>query len=93
MLRIAVQYPAYGQLRAANKLRKEGISSIRAGYVRCGCATTWRPSRNGSRSWKPRWLRQEGIILTENQLAALEKAKQEKEAYGEIETEHPDPAT
>ena len=32
---------------------------------------------------------QEGIIFTENQLAALEKAKQEKEAYGEIETEHP----
>jgi hypothetical protein len=25
VLRIAVQYPAYGQLRAANKLRKEGI--------------------------------------------------------------------
>ncbi len=32
---------------------------------------------------------QEGLILTESQLAALEKAKQEKEAYGEIETEHP----
>jgi transposase InsO family protein len=32
---------------------------------------------------------QEGLVLTENQLAALEKAKQQKEAYGEIETEHP----
>ena len=32
---------------------------------------------------------QEGIILTESQLAALEKAKQQKEAHGEIETEHP----
>ena len=53
VLRIAVQYPAYGQLRAANELRKEGI------------------------------------ILTESQLTAMEKAKQEKEAYGEIETEHP----
>ena len=30
------------------------------------------------------------MILTESQLAALEKAKQEKEAHGEIETEHPD---
>ena len=29
------------------------------------------------------------MILTESQLAALEKAKQEKEAYGEIETEQP----
>ena len=32
---------------------------------------------------------QDGIVLTEAQVVALEKAKQEKEAYGEIETEHP----
>ena len=32
---------------------------------------------------------QEQIVLTEEQLKALEKAKEEKEAYGEIETEHP----
>ena len=32
---------------------------------------------------------QEGIILTESQLQALEKAKEEKQAAGEIETEHP----
>ena len=32
---------------------------------------------------------QEGIILTEDQVQALEKARQEKEAHGEIETEHP----
>ncbi|BBI16825.1 Transposase [Neochlamydia sp. S13] len=29
------------------------------------------------------------MILTEDQLKALEKAKEEKEAHGEIETEHP----
>ncbi|MBS4165937.1 hypothetical protein NEOC65_001014 [Neochlamydia sp. AcF65] len=29
------------------------------------------------------------MILTEDQLKALEKAKEEKEAYGEIETGHP----
>jgi len=29
------------------------------------------------------------LILTEDQLRALEKAKQEKEAHGEIETAHP----
>ena len=34
-------------------------------------------------------MAQEDIILTGSQLAALEKARQEKEAYGEIETEHP----
>jgi transposase InsO family protein len=32
---------------------------------------------------------QEGGVLTENQLAALEKAKADKEAHGEFESEHP----
>jgi transposase InsO family protein len=32
---------------------------------------------------------QDGIILTEAQLTALEKAKEEKESHGEIETHHP----
>ena len=32
---------------------------------------------------------QEGLILTESQLAALEKAKAEKEAHGEFESECP----
>jgi len=32
---------------------------------------------------------QENLILTESQIAAIERSKQEKEAYGEIETSHP----
>ena len=32
---------------------------------------------------------QEGILLTEDQMAALEKAEQRKEAHGEIESHHP----
>lgn len=32
---------------------------------------------------------QDGLVLTESQLAALEKQKEKKEALGEIETEHP----
>jgi hypothetical protein len=34
-------------------------------------------------------MAQENLILTESQLAALKRAKEEKEAHGEIETEHP----
>ena len=32
---------------------------------------------------------QEGTILTESQWAALEKAREEQEAHGEIDSEHP----
>lgn len=32
---------------------------------------------------------QDGILLTETQLQSLEKAKEKREATGEIETEHP----
>lgn len=34
-------------------------------------------------------VEQEGILLDENQVAALEKAKEEKQAHGEIETYYP----
>ena len=34
-------------------------------------------------------MAQEGIVLTESQLAAMERAREEKEAHGETETEHP----
>src|SRR5262245_24024450 len=34
-------------------------------------------------------MAEERLILTEAQLSALEKAKQEKEAHGEFESEHP----
>ncbi|EAL59651.1 ISSod13, transposase, partial [Wolbachia endosymbiont of Drosophila simulans] len=85
---IATEFPAYGQERAANELRKRGII-ISQGGVR----SVW--LRNDLETLKKRLkaletkVAQDGIILTEEQLAALEKVKEQREAHGEIETQHP----
>lgn len=85
---LALENPALGQARASNTLAQQGIT-ISAGGVR----TVW--LRHDLESFKKRLkaleakVAQEGIILTEDQLKALEKRKEEQQAHGEIETEHP----
>jgi transposase InsO family protein len=88
VVEVAISYPAYGQVRAAAKLLERGISISPAG-VRC----VWQ--RHELETMKKRLhaleekVASEGIALTEDQIQALEKAQQDKEAHGEIETEHP----
>jgi transposase InsO family protein len=85
---IALEQPAWGQLRAANALAQRGIPISAAG-VRC----VWERNHLENLNKRLRALEakvaQESHILTEAQLAALEKAKVEKEAHGEFESECP----
>ena len=88
VLEYSEKYPAHGQVRVSNELRKEGIS-ISPGGVRC---VLFRHNLHNFRlrlKALEQRVAKEGVILTEAQLQALEKAKEEKLAHGEIETEHP----
>lgn len=88
VINLAIENPALGQVRASHELSQRGVL-VSASGVR----SIW--LRNDLESLKKRLkaleakVAQEGILLTEEQLKMLEKAKLEKEAHGEIETEHP----
>ena len=86
---VAEEFPAFGQVRAANELRQRG-HHISSGGVR----GVW--LRHDLETFKKRLKRLEeiaakdGVVLTEAQVQALEKARKTRESDpDEIETHHP----
>ncbi|GAB1660195.1 IS481-like element ISSod13 family transposase [Mannheimia haemolytica] len=88
VVKFAFDNPAFGQVRVSNELRKQGIF-ISAGGVR----SIW--LRHNLANFKQRLnalekaVAEKGIILSENQVQALERKKEDDVACGEIETAHP----
>jgi transposase InsO family protein len=88
VLAFAVEFPAYGQLRASNELRKRGVfispSGVRSIWLRHELESVKKRLRALEKK-----AAAEHWVLTESQLAALERKKDDDLACGEIETAHP----
>ncbi len=88
VIEFAIEYPAYGQHRSSNELRRKGVFISGSGV-----RSIW--LRHNLENFKKRLkaleekVANEGIILNDAQIAALEKKKHDDEACGEIETAHP----
>lgn len=84
----AVEFPAHGQHRTSNELRKKGVFISGSGV-----RSIWQ--RHDLENFRKRLkaleekVASEGIELNDAQIAALEKKAQDDEACGEIETAHP----
>lgn len=84
----AIDFPTHGQLRTSNELRKEGViispSGVRSVWLRNELA-----NKKKRLTMLEKKMAEGDFILTEAQLAALEKKKDDDLACGTIETAHP----
>lgn len=83
----SIEFPALGQYRTSNELRKKGVSvsgsDVRSIWLRHYLENL----KNRLKALEAKVAR-DGIQLTDEQIAALERKKHDDEACGEIETAH-----
>lgn len=88
ILAYSLEFPTHGQVRVSNELKQEGII-VSPGGIR----SIWLRHKLEKKSLRlkrlEQWSAEHANVLTESQVQALELAKEEKEAHGEIETHHP----
>lgn len=84
----AIEQPAHGQVRVSNELRKRGTFVSPSGVL-----SIWlrhEPANINQRlTTLEKHVAATGSVLTEAQVVALEKKRDDGIAYGEIETAHP----
>lgn len=79
--------PAFGWVRVSNELRKKGIFISAAGVSCVWQLHNLETFQERLKALESR-VAKDSIILTEAQLVALELKREQREARGEIETEH-----
>jgi transposase InsO family protein len=88
VLAYAIEQPAHGQVRVSNELRKRGTfvspSGVRSIWLRHNLANF-----KQRLSALEKHVAQTGAVLSEAQVVALEKKRDDDIACGEIETAHP----
>jgi len=88
VIQYAVDEPAHGQTRASNELRKKGVFVSPSGILSVWLRHDLACFRDRLKALEAK-VAAEGIILTDSQVAALERKKDDDAACGEIETAHP----
>lgn len=89
VVQMAIDNPAYGQARASNELRKQGIVLSSGGVRSIWMRNNLEVFEKRLKALESRVALDGSMLLTEAQLMALERKQEKKEAHGEIETEHP----